>query len=82
MYERIARAKFVIADLSDSRPNVYLEAGYALGKDVPVIFLASKDEEVHFDISTHRCIFYQSIRQLAKELEKLIRGLTDLGASH
>lgn len=73
--ERIETADFVVAELSGGRPNVYLEVGYAWGKGVPVIFIARPGEELHFDVSRHRCIYYKSIRQLAKDLEKLLRGL-------
>jgi hypothetical protein len=76
---RISTAKLVIADLSDARPNVYLEVGYAWGLNVPVIFLAREGQKLHFDVQTHRCIFYKSIRQLGRELEKLLRHLDELG---
>jgi hypothetical protein len=73
--ERIATAEFVIAELTGARANVYLEVGYAWGKGIPVITLAREGEKLHFDVSTHRCIFYRTIGQLAKELEKLVRGV-------
>jgi hypothetical protein len=71
----IEAASLVIADLSEGRPNVYLEVGYAWGKGVPVIFVARKGEKLHFDVSTHRCIFYGKFTQFAKDLEELIRGI-------
>jgi hypothetical protein len=75
MKDRIRTARFVLADLSDARPNVYLEIGYAWGQGVPVLFIAREGEKVHFDVSTHRCLFYASIRQLKRELEIAVRGL-------
>ncbi len=51
--------------------------GYAWGKGISVIALAREGEKLHFDVSTQRCIFYKTIGQLAKELEKLIRGVYD-----
>jgi hypothetical protein len=77
--ERISTAEFVIAELSGARANVYLEVGYAWGKGIPVITLAREGEKLHFDVSTHRCIFYRTIGQLAKELEKLVRGVYTSG---
>lgn len=71
----IENADLVIADLSEGRPNVYLEVGYAWGKGVPVIFIAKKGEKLHFDVSTHRCVFYGKFSQFAKKLEDLIRGI-------
>lgn len=73
--ERIESANLVVADLTGARPNVYLEVGYAWGKGVPVIFVAREGEQLHFDVSRHRCIYYKSIRQLGRELDKLIRGI-------
>jgi hypothetical protein len=75
----IETASVVIADLTQARPNVYLEVGYAWGQGTPVIFLARKDEKLHFDVSTHRCIYYGKFSQLAKELEQLLQGLEELG---
>jgi hypothetical protein len=72
---RISSAEFVVAELTGARANVYLEVGYAWGKNIPVITLAREGEKLHFDVSTHRCIFYRTIGQLAKELEKLIRSV-------
>jgi len=71
----IESASLVIADLTEGRPNVYLEVGYAWGRGVPVIFVAKKGEKLHFDVSTHRCIFYARFTQFAKDLEELIRGI-------
>lgn len=71
----IEAASFVIADLSEGRPNVYLEVGYAWGRGIPVIFVARKGEQLHFDVSTHRCIFYGRFTQFAKDLEELMRGI-------
>lgn len=73
--DRIETADLVIADMTGARPNVYLEVGYAWGKGVPVIFLAREGEQLHFDVSRHRCIYYKSIRQLGRDLDKLLRGL-------
>lgn len=73
--QRISSAEFVVAELTGARANVYLEVGYAWGRNVPVITVAREGEKLHFDVSTHRCIFYRTIGQLAKELEKLVRSI-------
>ena len=77
--EGIASADFVIADLTEGRPNVYLEVGYAWGKGVPVIFVARKGEDLHFDVRSHRCVYYGGFSRFAKDLEELIRGIWDPG---
>jgi hypothetical protein len=73
--EGIEAASLVVADLSGARPNVYLEVGYAWGRGVPVILLAQKGQQIHFDLAHHRIIFYVGFNKLAKELEELIRGI-------
>ena len=75
MKDRIRKARFVLADLSEARPNVYLEVGYAWGQGVPVLFIARDGETLHFDVSTHRCLFYTSIRHLKRDLEQAARWL-------
>jgi hypothetical protein len=71
----IEAADLVIADLTEGRPNVYLEVGYAWGRGIPVIFVAKKGEKLHFDVSTHKCIFYGKFSEFTKALEELIRGI-------
>jgi len=43
--ERVETAAAVIVDLTDVNPNVYLELGYAWGKERPTILLPKEDEE-------------------------------------
>ncbi len=71
----IEKASLVIADVTEARPNVYLEVGYAWGKGKPVIFVAKKGTEPHFDVRAHRCIYYGKFDQLTRDLTELIRGL-------
>ena len=72
---RIETASLVVAELTGARPNVYLEVGYAWGKGIPVVFVAKQGEPLHFDVQTHRCIYYRTIGQLARDLEGLLAGL-------
>jgi hypothetical protein len=73
--EGIRDARFVVADLTGERPNVYLEVGYAWGLKKPVILLARDGEKLHFDLAHHKCIFYKTIGKLAADLERLMREL-------
>lgn len=75
----IETAAVVIADLTQARPNVYLEVGYAWGRGTRVIFLARRGEDLHFDVRMHRCIYYGKFAQLSKDLEELLRGLEASG---
>jgi hypothetical protein len=65
---RIETASLVIADLTGANPNVYLEVGYAWGKDKPTLFISNSTDSLKFDVKTHRCIIYKTINELAKRL--------------
>jgi len=67
---RIDTASLVIADLSGANPNVYLEVGYAWGKNRPTLFLSNDVASLTFDAQTYRCIVYKTINELAKSLQK------------
>lgn len=73
--EGIEQAEFVVADLTEGRPNVYLEVGLAWGLGKRVLLLAREGEKLHFDLSHHKCIFYRTIKQLTTDLERSIRKL-------
>ena len=53
MIAMIRRSKFLVADFTEQRQNVYFEAGLALGLGLHVIWVCRKDEveenKVHFD---------------------------------
>lgn len=71
----IQTAEFVIADLTEERPNVYLEVGYAWGLGKPVILVAREGQRLHFDLSHHKCLFYRTIAKLSEQLEQTIQDL-------
>ena len=71
----ISSAGFMIADLTHARPNVYLEVGFAWGSGIPVVFLAKQGEQVHFDVSTHKCIYYTNHVHLKRQLEEILPHL-------
>jgi hypothetical protein len=73
---RIETATLVIADLTGANPNVYLEVGYAWGKNRPTILLVRSGEELKFDVRGQRCITYRKILDLEKTLERELRGLS------
>ena len=73
---RIETAELVIADLTGANPNVYLEVGYAWGKDRPTLLLAKKGDELKFDVRTQRCIVYKNITDLAKKLGTDLESLS------
>jgi hypothetical protein len=74
---RIETAALVIADLTGSNPNVYLEVGYAWGKGRPTLLLSQNLEELTFDVKSQRCILYKTIKELAKKLEADLSAMKD-----
>jgi len=77
--ERIDCAAVVIAELSGANPNVYLEVGYAWGKNRPTILVAKSDQELKFDVRGQRCLIYQRIRDLEEALSKELAALKGKG---
>lgn len=77
----------VVSDLTFARPSVYWEAGFAEGRDVPVIYTCRKDHlkpraddefgnfKVHFDLQTKNIIPWSSLsdRLFSAQLERRLR---------
>lgn len=82
--EGIRASRFVIADLTAERPNVYLEVGFAWGLNKPVILIAREGQKLHFDLSHHKCLFYPTIGRLAGDIDRIVRELfcTDIANSN
>lgn len=52
IFAKLHRASVVVADITGSRPNCFLELGYALGRAIPTIVTARSGSETPFDIKT------------------------------
>lgn len=74
--ESIRKAEYVIVDLSDSRPNVFYEAGYAQGLNKTPIYIAREGTRLEFDLKDYPIIFFRGMKELKDNLEKRLRGLT------
>lgn len=74
MVKRIQDAYFVVADLSEGRPNCYYECGYAHALGKPMIMLIRSGQEIHFDLRDLPFIEYDSLEQLRTKLRKRILG--------
>ena len=73
--ERIDSASLVVALLDSLNPNVFLEVGYAWGREVPTILIIHEDEAVPFDVSTEKLTMYKRIYQLKEELTEQLRAV-------
>lgn len=75
--KKIETAAVVIAELTGANPNVYLEVGYAWGKDVPTVLLVKETGELRFDVRGQRCLKYGIIKDLEETLTKELTCLLD-----
>jgi len=64
----IKRSAFVIADVSDVRPNVYYEIGLAQGLGKKIILTAKKGIILPFDIVDMPVIFWDNLESLKQQL--------------
>jgi hypothetical protein len=70
IWERINRARFLIADLTDQNPNVFYELGHAHALSKDVILITRSMDFVPFDLKTIRCIKYDFTPRGTQEFEK------------
>ncbi len=72
----IQRSRFLVADFTQHRGGVYFEAGYALGKGIPVIWTCRKDDlpNLHFDIRQYNTIDWLDENDLRERLHQRIRA--------
>ena len=72
IFREVDEADLIIADLTLSPPNVYLELGYARGRGKHVIQTCREDTAIEFDVRGHRTIMYRNATILE---ERLFRAL-------
>lgn len=70
-------ATLCIADLTDCRPNVMWEVGYAMALDKPTLFMTQSISEVPFDIKDMMTIEYSRSHLSTTLAEPLRRSLFD-----
>jgi len=73
--ESIRRAEFVIVDLTDARPNVYYEAGYAQGLGKLPVYVAKSGSAVQFDLKNYPVIFWANYRELKAKLAERLKAV-------
>ena len=78
--ESIRRAEFVIVDLTNSKPNVFYEAGYAQGYGKTPIYIARCGTPLEFDLRDYPVIFFQNMKQLKDGLDHRLRGTSQYGS--
>jgi hypothetical protein len=73
--ESIQRAEYVFVDLTNSRPNVFFEAGYAHGIGKIPIYFARQGTRIEFDLKDYPVLFFRNLKELKGSIEKRIKGL-------
>ncbi len=74
--DSIRNSEFVIVDLTDNRPNVFYEAGFAQGIGRTPIYIAKEGNKLEFDIKDFPIIFYTTNRSLKEKLKRRLEALT------
>lgn len=85
--QRIAAAHVVIADLTHTNPNVFLEIGYAWAKQRPTVLLvhrlpaldgqAVQAPQLPFDVSGQKVLIYETLSELGPMLQAELKTLRD-----
>jgi hypothetical protein len=79
IWERINRARFLVADLTDLNANVFYELGLAHALSKEVVLITQSMEFVPFDLKALRCIRYDVTRRGTEQLEaKLAKTIATL----
>ena len=74
IYNQIAKANIIIADMTGRNPNVFYETGYAHALGKPTILLTQNSDDIPFDLKHHYHIVYGGrIGNLAGQLEPRVR---------
>lgn len=73
----IDESKYVLVELTGSRPNCYYEAGYAdaLGKEI--IYVIKDGEDIHFDLKHRKFIIWKTESDLRKKIRNRFKSLLD-----
>jgi nucleoside 2-deoxyribosyltransferase len=75
----IDRSAFVIVDLTDLRPNVLYEFGYATGLKKRIIVTAKEGTELPFDVKDVPTIFWDGQKKLREDLKAKIGKIVKAG---
>lgn len=80
IFTEIDKSDMVIADLTQQKTGVYLEAGYAMGQKKPVILSCCEDDfgNKHFDVAQINTIVWKNEDDLEQRLIKRIKSVEHL----
>jgi nucleoside 2-deoxyribosyltransferase len=76
IHDHIQTCGFVIADLTNERPNVYYEIGYAKGLNKKLILTSKKDSPVHFDLHGYNRVEWSGSENLKRQLKPIVEEVS------
>ena len=78
IYNQIAKADLIIADMTGRNPNVFYEVGYAHALGKTTILLTSKADDIPFDLKHFSHIVYgNSLSDLRVQLTKRVKWVVE-----
>jgi hypothetical protein len=78
IYNQIAKADLIVADMSGRNPNVFYEVGYAHALGKRVVLLTRNADDIPFDLKHYPHIVYGGqITTLRSELERRVKWFLD-----
>lgn len=75
--DEIKTSEFLVGDLTDERPSVYYEIGYAHSLGRRVIMYRKHGTSIHFDLAAYNCPEYKNMRELNDLLLKRLEQATN-----
>ena len=75
LLQKLAQCAFCIVDISEEKPNVYYELGYAEAAKRPVIVTARKGTSLPFDVKDIPVLFWENQKGLKEQLRKRIKAI-------
>ena len=79
----IRHSAFIIADVTETSPNVFYEIGFAEGLGRPIVATAKEGTKLPFDIADTPVTFWNDPDDLKEKLERIIKDVKeDLGRGY
>jgi len=73
--KQVRRAAFVIADVTEEKPNVYYELGFSDGAGKEVVLVAEKDTSLPFNVADIPVIYWPSFEDFKQDLRKRLEEI-------